>query len=103
MNESLEPPRDPRYGLEEAVDGELPGEMIERMRAHAAHCPECADEMTRLMRIKDLLRRSCRDTVAPRSLRERITVQVRSVEITHGGTTRSSFRMSATRRVGPDA
>lgn len=74
--------RDLRYGLEEAVDGELPHEMVERMTRHANGCPECADELERLRRIKELVRRSCADT-APTSLRERITVQYRSVTVTH--------------------
>lgn len=101
--------RDPRYGLEEAVDGELPGERIARMRAHAADCPECAEEIARLLRIKELLRRSCGRAAAPSSLRERITVEYRSIEVsrrTGEGTSRASsstVRISTTRRQGPTA
>lgn len=73
--------RDLRFGLEEAVDGELPRELVERMTAHAADCPECADEIERLRRIKELVRRSCCEP-APSSLRERIAVQCRSVSVT---------------------
>src|SRR5690625_7124248 len=51
--------RDLRYGLEEALDGELPGEMVERMARHTQGCPECAEEWERLRRIKELVRRSC--------------------------------------------
>ncbi|MDN5822675.1 MAG: zf-HC2 domain-containing protein, partial [Brachybacterium sp.] len=35
-------PRDARYRLEEALDGELPRETVERMERHTEDCPECA-------------------------------------------------------------
>lgn len=73
--------RDARFGLEEALDGELPPETVERMTRHALDCPECADELERLRLLKDLVRRSCADT-APSELRERITTQCRSVTVT---------------------
>lgn len=77
--------RDPRFGLEEALDGELPIDIVERMLSHAQGCPECAEELERLRRVKDLVRRSCADR-APSSLRERITVQYRSVTVSRTGT-----------------
>ncbi|MFC0673444.1 zf-HC2 domain-containing protein [Brachybacterium hainanense] len=67
--------RDPRYGLEEALDGELPRETVARMSRHTEDCPECADEWERLRRLKELVRRSCRQDVAPSRLRERISVE----------------------------
>lgn len=73
--------RDLRYGLQEALDGELPAEMVERMSRHAEDCPECADEVERLRRLKELVRRSCTEN-APPSLRERIAVQCRTVSVT---------------------
>lgn len=95
--------RDLRYGLEEALDGELPGEMVERMARHTLDCPECAEEWERLRRIKELVRRSCAEP-APRSLRERITVEYRSVQTTHtesGRATTSSVRVTTTRKQPP--
>lgn len=76
--------RDLRYGLEEAMDGELPRELVDRMTRHAEDCGECADEIVRLRRLKELVRRSCADT-APSTLRERIAVQCRTVSVTRTG------------------
>jgi mycothiol system anti-sigma-R factor len=73
--------RDLRYGLEEALDGELPRELVERMLRHTDDCPECAEEWEQVRRMKELVRRSCADR-APSELRERIAVQCRSVSIT---------------------
>ncbi|MGY5764925.1 anti-sigma factor [Brachybacterium sp. DNPG3] len=73
--------QDLRFGLEGAVDGELPRELVERMIAHAEDCTECADELEMLRQLKDLVRRSCCEA-APSALRERIAVQCRSVEVT---------------------
>ncbi|GAA1483371.1 mycothiol system anti-sigma-R factor [Brachybacterium fresconis] len=81
MTQEQIPERDPRYGLEEALDGELPQETVERMQRHTADCPECAEEWERVRRIKELVRRSCADQ-APSGLRERIAVQYRSVSVT---------------------
>ena len=93
--------RDLRYGLEEAIDGELPAELVDRMTRHAEECPECADEIDRLRRIKELVRRSCSDT-APSGLRERIAVQCRSVSIGRsqedGSVTAVSVTETRTRR-----
>ncbi|WP_341855691.1 zf-HC2 domain-containing protein [Brachybacterium sp. GPGPB12] len=58
--------RDMSFGLEEALDGELPRETVERMRRHTDDCPECADEWERLRRLKELVRRRLR---GPRPLR----------------------------------
>lgn len=80
---------DLRFGLEGALDGELPAEVVDRMLRHALDCPECADELERLRRIKDLVRRSCADR-APSSLRERISVQYRSVTVSRSGPDGSS-------------
>ena len=74
--------RDPRFGLEEALDGELPRETVDRMRGHTEECPECADEWDRLRRLKELVRRSCQQDVAPRSLRERISSECQGFSIT---------------------
>lgn len=87
--------RDRRFGLEEAVDGEVPREVLERMTRHANGCPECADELDRLRRIKELVRRSCVDT-APLSLRERIAVQYRSISVTRTESGESSVRVTRT-------
>lgn len=88
--------RDPRFGLEEALDGELPIDIVERMLSHAQGCPECAEELERLRRVKDLVRRSCADR-APSSLRERITVQYRSVTVSRAAADgSSSVRISTT-------
>lgn len=86
------------YGrrLEEAVDGELTAETLEELERHAAQCRDCAEELAYLRRLKELLRRSCCETVAPRSLRERISVQISSVEIRRGGA--SVSRTTVTRR-----
>ena len=88
--------RDLRFGLEGAIDGELPVEMVERMLLHAQDCPECAEELERLRRVKNLVRRSCADR-APSSLRERISVQYRSVTVSRTGTDgTSSVRITST-------
>ena len=96
--------RDPRFGLEEALDGELPPETVARMRRHTSDCPECADEWERMRLLKELVRRSCADR-APSELRERIAVQCRTVSVTRteaDGTTVSVTRTSrTTRRTGP--
>lgn len=95
--------RDLRFGLEEALDGELPGEMVERMAQHTRGCPECAEEWERLSRIKELVRRSCVEP-APSSLRERITVEYRSVAVTRddeGQTATTSVRVTRTRTQPP--
>ncbi|AXK45417.1 mycothiol system anti-sigma-R factor [Brachybacterium saurashtrense] len=73
--------RDLRYGLDEALDGELPAEMVQRMRRHTDDCPECAEEWERVRALKELVRRSCADR-APSSLRERIAVHCRTVSVT---------------------
>lgn len=83
MNERVDrPERDPRFGLEEALDGELPRETVMRMSRHTEDCPECADEWERLRLLKELVRRSCRQDVAPRSLRERISVECQGLSVT---------------------
>lgn len=95
--------RDLRFGLEEALDGELPGEMVERMAQHTLDCPECADEWERLSRIKELVRRSCVEP-APSSLRERITVEYRAVAVTReedGQTSTTSVRVTRPRTQPP--
>lgn len=75
--------RDLRFGLEEAIDGELPADLVDRMIRHADDCPECADELDRLRRMKELVRRSCCTDAAPATLRERISVQYRSSLAVH--------------------
>ncbi len=95
--------RDLRFGLEEALDGELPPALVERMRRHTSDCPECADEWEQMRLLKELVRRSCADR-APSELRERIAVQCRTVEVTRtevDGTTVSVTRTTTTRRTGP--
>lgn len=88
-----------RYRLEQALDGELPAAVAEQLIAHAQDCPDCAAELERMRCIKALIRRSCRDAVAPRSLRERITIQYRSIEITSSdGSARVSMRSTRTVR-----
>lgn len=91
-------PRDARYRLAEALDGELPRETVDRMLDHAEGCVECHDEIERLRRLKELVRRSCADR-APSSLRERIAVQCRTVSVTsvQDGTT-AAVRITTTRR-----
>ena len=94
-------PRDPRYGLEEALDGELPAEMVERMLRHPDDCPECAEEWEQVRRIKELVRRSCADR-APSELRERITVQCRTVSVTRTEADGSTVRITRTSTVRRD-
>ena len=93
--------RDMRFGLEEALDGELPREVVERMRRHTDDCPECADEWERLRRLKELVRRSCADR-APSELRERITVQCRTVSVTRTEADGSTVRITRTSTVRRD-
>ena len=90
--------RDMRFGLEEALDGELPRETVERMRRHTDDCPECADEWELVRRMKELVRRSCADR-APSDLRERIAVQCRTVSVTRTGADGSSVRITRTKTV----
>lgn len=91
-----DPRRDLRYGLEEALDGEVPQELAERMTAHTADCPECADEVERLRRLKELVRRSCCDTPAPSDLRDRIALQCRSVSVTSTDADGTTVRVTRT-------
>ncbi|GAA4525927.1 mycothiol system anti-sigma-R factor [Brachybacterium paraconglomeratum] len=99
-----QPRRDLRYGLEEALDGELPREMVEKMQRHTVGCPECADEWEQVRRMKELVRRSCADR-APSELRERIAVQCRTVSVTRteadGSTVRITTSETTTSRVYP--
>lgn len=103
MNEEHdETRRDLRFGLEEALDGELPRDVVERMTRHAEECPECAEELERLRAMKDLVRRCCTKDTAPQTLRERISVQYRSVqyqrlEVEHGPDG-ATFRSTSVRR-----
>ena len=100
--------REARYRLAEALDGELPRETVDRMLDHAAGCVECQDEIERLRRLKELVRRSCADR-APSDLRERIAVQCRTVSVTTTSTTTSAdgtvrySRTTTTRRTFPGA
>ncbi|MEE1617063.1 zf-HC2 domain-containing protein [Brachybacterium sp. J153] len=90
--------REARYRLAEALDGELPRETVDRMLDHAAGCVECHDEIERLRRLKELVRRSCVDR-APSTLRERIAVQCRTVSVTsRADGTAASVRITTTRR-----
>jgi anti-sigma factor (TIGR02949 family) len=90
-------PRDLRFGLEEALDGELPADVVERMTQHAEGCPECAEELERLRAMKDLVRRCCRSDTAPPTLRERISVQYQRLEVEHGPEG-ATFRSTTVRR-----
>ena len=90
--------RDLRFGLEEALDGELPEEMVRRMRSHTADCPECAEEWECVQRIKELVRRSCTDR-APSGLRERIALECRTVSVTRTEADGSRLRITRTETV----
>ena len=90
--------RDMRFGLEEALDGELPREVVERMRRHTDGCPECADEWERLRRLKELVRRSCADR-APSDLRARIADTCRTVTVTTTSTSTTTGADGSTVRV----
>ena len=87
--------RDLRYGFEEALDGELPRELVERMRRHTADCPECHEEWEQLRLMKELVRRSCADR-APSELRERIAVQCRTVSVTRTETGEGTVQVTTT-------
>lgn len=76
-----------RYALDGAADGELSPSAAERLHAHLERCPECAEEVERAQRMRELLRRSCRSDCAPESLRERITIEYRRVSVTIRSTT----------------
>ncbi|MGP9693308.1 mycothiol system anti-sigma-R factor [Brachybacterium sp. AOP25-B2-12] len=65
-----------RFALDEAADGELTPELAERLRQHWETCPECVEEVERVLRMKELVRRCCAAETAPASLRERISIEV---------------------------
>jgi len=90
--------RDLRYGLEEALDGELPAEMVERMQRHTDDCSECAEEWEQVRLLKELVRRSCAEP-APSALRERIAVQCRTVSVTRTESDGSTVRITRTSTV----
>ncbi|ATG51678.1 mycothiol system anti-sigma-R factor [Brachybacterium vulturis] len=90
--------RDLRFGLEEALDGELPEEMVQRMQRHTDDCPECAEEWEQVRRMKELVRRSCADR-APSELRERIAVQCRTVSVTRTDADGTTVRLTRTETV----
>ena len=96
--------QDLRYGLEGALDGELPRDLVERMLRHTAECPECLEEWEHVRLMKELVRRSCTDR-APSALRERIAVQCRTVSVTRteseDGTVRVTTTSTTTRRTYP--
>ena len=69
-----------RWALEEACDGEVPSTRAEMLQRHLADCPECAQEVERMRRMKELMRRSCCES-APDSLRERITIEYRRISV----------------------
>lgn len=69
------------HSLDEVVDGELSAAAADRLRRHVAQCPECAEEIERARRVKELVRRCCGSETAPRALRERITVEYRRVSV----------------------
>ena len=82
--------------LECALDGELPPETVQRMQEHTQDCPECAEEWERVRVLKEIVRRSCADT-APSGLRERLTVQYRTVSVTRTDAEgRTSVRVTTT-------
>src|SRR5699024_3978357 len=92
-----------RCGLAARCAGELPGEIVARRARRTRGCPGWAEEWERLRRIKELVRRSCAER-APRALRERTTVEYRSVQTTGtetGRTTTSSVRVTSTRLEPP--
>lgn len=93
--------RDLRFGLEEALDGELPEEMVQRMQLHTDDCPECAEEWEQMRRMKELVRRSCADR-APSDLRERIAVQCRTVSVTRTDSEGTTVRITRTETVRRD-
>ncbi len=70
------------YALEEALDGELSPELAERLQRHLETCPECAEEVERVRRMKALVRRCCAADAAPPALRERIAIEYRRVTVT---------------------
>lgn len=90
--------RDLRYGLEGALDGELPAELVARMQDHTEGCPECAEEWEQVRRIKELVRRSCADR-APSELKERIAVQCRTISVTRTEVDGSTVRVTRTSTV----
>lgn len=91
--------RDALALLEEACDGELSPERIQRMLDHLGDCPECAQEVERLRQMKKLVRRSCRSDTAPVSLRERISIEYRRVSVTETGPDGVRRTTTATTRI----
>lgn len=77
--------REALFRLEEVCDGEVSPERVDRMLEHLSDCPECAREVERLQRMKEIVRRSCCSDTAPVSLRERISVEYRRVSVTEDG------------------
>lgn len=70
-----------RWALEQLLDGEGASAHEEMLRRHLDQCPECAEEVERVRRMKELVRRSCCEP-APDSLRERIAIEYRRISIT---------------------
>lgn len=58
------------------LDGELPAEEAEKIRAHVMSCPICGQELPRLQRMKDLLREKVQVPPAPPALKSRIRMEI---------------------------
>lgn len=98
INQRRDAQRMSEYGLDEALDGELCAETIARLEKHLEGCTECAEEMARLRALKALLQRTM-PVPAPSGLRERISVQCRTVTHTDDAGTTTLSRTTVRREL----
>ena len=66
-----------RLEMEEYLRKELCTGDADAVRAHLEHCPACQSEAEVHVVITEVVRRSCRDEVAPAELRSRVLEALR--------------------------
>jgi mycothiol system anti-sigma-R factor len=64
------------------LDNELPDGEVDMVRAHLDECAPCLQSYDLQRTVKALVARSCCEK-APDSLRERVRVQIRQIQVTY--------------------
>ena len=64
------------------LDDELDGSQVAEVKAHLDECAPCLQSYDLQRTVKALVARSCCET-APDSLRERVRVQIRQIQVTY--------------------
>ncbi|MBP3088747.1 mycothiol system anti-sigma-R factor [Corynebacterium sp. sy017] len=67
-------------GMYALLDRELTPAECQRLEAHVAQCPECAQQIAAEVDLRQLLKKCCCQP-APESLKERISVSISTVSL----------------------